>query len=86
MSSRSLKSLHSLKIKIFFNINIFINLAISLALLNLLSFYLINALFSKNSILFICIPTNLNTLFVIVINKYKLYINKVIFSFLQWYL
>jgi len=70
----------------FFDVSIFIGLIISLILFNLLFFYLINVLFLKNSVLFICIFINLNVLFVIVISKYRLYINKVIFSFLQWYL
>jgi len=66
----------------FFDINIFTGLVISLALLNLLFFCLINALFPKNNVLFICIFINLNVLFVMVINKHKLYVNEVIFSFL----
>ena len=82
MLSQSLKNLHLLKIKMFFDINIFIGLIINLALLSLSSFYLINILFFKNNILFVYIFINLNILFIIVINKYKLYVNKVIFNFL----
>jgi len=83
MLLQSLKNLHLLKIKIFSNINIFINLIINLTLFNLLSFHLINILSFKNNILSICILINLNALFVMIINKYKLYINKIIFNFLQ---
>ena len=82
MSLQFLKNLHLLKIKIFFNINIFIDLIINLILFNLLFFRLINILFFKNSVSFIYISINLNILFIMVINKYKLYINKIIFSFL----
>jgi len=81
MLLRFLKSLHLLKIKMFFNINIFIGLIINLTLFSLSFFRLINILFFKNSVLFVCIFINLNILFVIIISKYKLYVNKVIFSF-----
>jgi len=80
---RFLRSLHLLKIKIFFNVNIFINLIINLTLFNLLFFYLINILSFKNSVLFVYILTNLNILFIVIINKYKSYVNKAIFNFLQ---
>ena len=83
MSLRSLKSLYSLKIKIFFDINIFTNLIINLVLLSLSSSRLINILSFKNNVLFVYIFTNLNILFVIIINKYKSYVNKAIFSFSQ---
>ena len=82
MLLRSLKSLHSLKIKMFFNVNISISLVINLAFFSLLFFRLINILFSKNNILFVYIFINLNILFIIIINKYKSYVNKIIFSFL----
>ena len=82
MPLQFLKSLHLLKIKIFSNVSIFISLIISLALFNLLFFYLINVLFFKNSVLFVCIFINLNILFIVIINKYELYIDRVIFSFL----
>ena len=67
----------------FFDVNIFIGLIISLILFNLLFFYLINILFFKNNILFIYIFINLNVLFIMIISKYKLYVNEIIFNFLQ---
>jgi len=82
MLLRSLKSLYLLKIKIFFDINISIGLIINLVLFSLSFFRLINILSFKNNVLFVYIFINLNILFVIIINKYKLYVNKVIFSFL----
>ena len=66
----------------FFDISIFIGLVISLILFSLLFFYLINILSFKNNISFIYILINLNILFVIITNKYKLYVNGIIFSFL----
>ena len=82
ISLQSLKSLYSLKIKVFFDINIFISLAINLTLLSSLFSYLINISFPKNSVLSVYIFINLNALFVMITNKYKSYVNKVIFSFL----
>ena len=78
--------MYLLKIKVFFDISISIGLIISLILFNLLFFHLINILFSKNNILFVYIFINLNILFIMIINKYKLYVNKIIFKFSQWYL
>jgi len=65
----------------FFNISIFINLVINLVLFSLLSSRLINVLFFKNNISFVYIFINLNISFIIVISKYKLYVNGVIFNF-----
>ena len=78
MPLQFLKNLYLLKIKMFFNVNIFINLTINLILFNLLFFYLINILSFKNNVLSICIFINLNILFFIIINKYKLYIIELI--------
>jgi len=83
MSLQSLKNLHLLKIKMFSDVNIFIDLIINLILFSLSFFYLINISFFKNNISFIYIFTNSNILFIIITNKYKLYINKIIFNFLQ---
>jgi len=74
-------NLQPLKINYIFNNNISINFIFNFTFLNFLFLNFLKVLFVKNNMLLIYMTIILNIFFLMIINKYKLYINDIIKNF-----
>jgi len=77
-------NLQPLKINCISDSSILIGFIFNFTFLNSLFLNFLKILFAKNNILLICMIIILNIFFLVVINKYELYINGIIKSFFLW--